>query len=60
LNHDVLAFDPTLFASVANVLSHTQDVNGNAVITFDSGDTVTLLGITTAQLSAHQNDIHII
>ena len=60
LNHDVLNFDPTLFANVANVLSHTHDVNGNAVITFDSADTVTLLGITTAQLSAHQNDIHII
>jgi hypothetical protein len=60
LNHDVLAFDHTLFASVANVLSHAQDINGNAVITFDGGDTVTLVGIKTAQLLAHQNDIHII
>jgi hypothetical protein len=60
LNHDVVAFDHTLFASVANVLSHAQNINGNAVITFDSGDTVTLVGIKTAQLLAHQNDIHII
>ncbi len=60
LNHDVLAFDHTLFASVANVLSHAQNINGNAVITFDSGDTVTLVGIKTAHLLAHQNDIHII
>ena len=60
LNHDVLAFDHTLFASVANVLSHAENIHGNAVITFDSGDTVTLVGIKTAQLLAHQNDIHII
>jgi hypothetical protein len=60
VNHDVLAFDHTLFANVAAILSHTHDVAGNAVITFDSHDTVTLLGITTAQLSAHQNDFHII
>ena len=60
LNHDVLSFDPTLFANVASVLSHTHDVSGNAVITFDSADTVTLVGITTAQLSANQNAIQII
>ena len=60
LNHDVLTFDPILFADAASVLSQTHDVNGNAVITFDRADTVTLVGITTAQLSANQNDIHII
>ena len=60
LNHDVLTFDHSLFASVAEILSHTQDVHGNAVVTFDSADTVTLVGITTAQLTGHQNDFHII
>ena len=53
LANDVLAFDQNLFPSVADVLNHTADVKGNAVITYDGADTVTLLGITTAQLAEH-------
>ena len=53
LANDVLAFDQNLFGSVADVVSHTADVKGNAVITYDGADTVTLLGITTAQIAGN-------
>ena len=60
VNADVLAFDHTLFATVADILNHTKDVKSNAVIAYDGTDTVTLTGVTKAQLEAHQSDLLII
>ncbi|MDB5570223.1 MAG: calcium-binding protein, partial [Hyphomicrobiales bacterium] len=66
-DHDVLAFDHTI-AALAGVhtdaelatyiLSHTRDVNGSAVITFDSLNSITLSDVTKAQLT--MVDFHLI
>jgi Ca2+-binding RTX toxin-like protein len=55
-NKDELAFNHALFAqdTAAFVLSHTHDTSGGAVIVVDSHDTVTLVGVTVAQLQAAQ------
>jgi hypothetical protein len=60
VNHDVLALSHTLFTNdtVAQVLSQTHDTGAGAVITVDAHDTITLLGVTTAQLAAHPSDFH--
>jgi Ca2+-binding RTX toxin-like protein len=57
---DSLTFDHTIFADAAAVMAATQDVNGNAVIAHDANTTVTLTGVTTAQLNTHQNDFHFV
>jgi len=38
--------------SAANVLANTSDVNGNAVVNFGGGNTLALIGVTKASLSA--------
>jgi Ca2+-binding RTX toxin-like protein len=52
--HDVIAFDRTLFtnATGAQVINQAHDSNGNAVIVVHATDTVTLIGVTVAQLHA--------
>ena len=61
-NQDELAFNHALFAqsTAAFVLSHTHDTSAGAVIVADPHDTVTLVGVTVAQLQAAQttNWIH--
>jgi hypothetical protein len=59
LDHDSLNFSHTLFTNAQQAIAHTHDVNGNAVITIDAADSVTLSGVTTAQLTAHLSDFHI-
>jgi probable HAF family extracellular repeat protein len=56
VNHDVIAFDHTLFSNdtVSQVLSQMHDTNAGAVIAVDAHDTVTLAGVTVAQLQAAQ------
>jgi hypothetical protein len=49
---DPIQFDHAVFANFNTVLANTTDVGGNAVIKFDVNDTVTLQGVTRAQLSA--------
>ncbi len=57
-NQDVLAFDHTLFThdTAAQVLSQAHDSSAGAVIVVDSHDTVTLTGVTVAELQAAQLD----
>lgn len=55
--HDTLSLSRSEFSSVAQVLNHTQDVNGSAEITVGQHDTITLQNVTTAELKAHQTDI---
>lgn len=51
---DVIAFDAALFADVDAVMANTADDGlGNAVITYDDGNTVTLSGVSKAQLVAN-------
>lgn len=61
VNEDVIALDHTLFANAtaAQVLSQTHDSNAGAVIVVDHADTITLPGLTVAQLSGHLSDFHL-
>ncbi len=56
VNNDMIVFNSAEFSNVAAVELHTTAVNGNAVVTLDSGDTITLSGITVAQFEAHSTD----
>jgi Ca2+-binding RTX toxin-like protein len=60
INQDVIAFDRTLFANAtpAQVLSQTHDSSAGAVIAVDASDTLTLTGVTVAQLQSHASDFH--
>jgi Ca2+-binding RTX toxin-like protein len=57
---DSITLSQTLFPvdTVAEILSHTHDTNAGAVIVVDPHDTITLHGVTTAQLVAHSSDFH--
>ena len=54
--HDTLSLSSSEFSSIAQVLSHTHDVNGGAEIKVGPHDTITLQNVTKAELQAHQND----
>jgi hypothetical protein len=56
VNQDVLAFSHTLFTNdtASQVLSQTHDSKAGAVIVADAHDTITLVGVTVAQLQAAQ------
>jgi len=56
VNTDAIQFDKSLFTSVGDILSHTTNSAGSAVIADSHGDSVTLLGVTLAQLQGHQAD----
>jgi hypothetical protein len=56
---DFLQFKTSIFANASTVLNATQDDgHGNAVITIDAHDTITLGGVSKAQL--HAADFHIL
>jgi Ca2+-binding RTX toxin-like protein len=62
VNHDILAFSHAIAAftndTAGQILSQTHDTHAGAVIAVDAHDTITLLGVTTAQLAAHPSDFH--
>lgn len=60
VNNDVLQLDKSLFASVTDILNHTTNSAAGAVINYGYGDTITLTGVTLAQLQTHQSDFHLI
>jgi VCBS repeat-containing protein len=54
---DVIEIDRTVFADFQALLAVTQDDgNGNAVVTADPNDTITIKNVTVAQLVQHQGD----
>jgi Ca2+-binding RTX toxin-like protein len=58
---DVLQLDHTIFADVAAMIAHTADnVQGDAVITADANDWITLHGVSTVTLQQHLNEFHIV
>jgi VCBS repeat-containing protein len=59
MNNDVIQFDRSLFASTSDVFSHATNTPSSAMITDNHGDSVTLLGVTLAQLQGHQGDFHL-
>jgi hypothetical protein len=55
----VIEIDHTVFADIQALLTATHDDgNGNAVITADAHDGITLKNVTVAQLVQHQGDFH--
>ena len=58
--HDRLTFLSSDFSSVAQVLNHTSDVDGNAEIQVGRRETVTLLGVTKDNLAAHPGDFRFV
>jgi VCBS repeat-containing protein len=56
VKHDSIQFDTSLFTSIADILSHTSNnAAGNAVIDAGLGDTVELVGVSTASLIANSS-----
>src|SRR5262249_56044330 len=52
LPHDVIEFDPSVFANFAAVMAATtDDGQGNTTITLDGSDSIALIGVTKANLS---------
>jgi fibronectin-binding autotransporter adhesin len=63
VNKDVLELDHSLFGpSVQDVLNsaHAANANHDTVLLDAAHETITLKGVTLAQLTAHQNDFHIV
>jgi hypothetical protein len=58
--NDIIQLDKSVFAGVSDVLARTADSVNGAVISDGHGDTITLSGITFAQLQAHQSDFHLV
>jgi hypothetical protein len=56
---DVIEIDHTVFADFQALLTAARDDgHGNAVITADPHDTITVKNVTVAQLVQHQGDFH--
>ncbi len=63
VNKDVLELDHSLFgASTQDVLNgaHAANANHDTVLVDAAHETITLKGVTLAQLTVHQNDFHIV
>jgi Ca2+-binding RTX toxin-like protein len=60
VSQDILAFDHMLFANAtaAQVLSQTHDSSKGAVIVVDAHETITLTGVSVAELQGHWSDFH--
>jgi hypothetical protein len=56
---DVIEIDHTVFADFQALLAATHDDgSGNAVITANPNDNITIKNVTVAQLVQHQTDFH--
>jgi VCBS repeat-containing protein len=60
VNADVIQIDTSVFQTVADLLAHTSDTAAGAVINDGKGDTITLTGVTRAQLQARAGDFHLV
>jgi Ca2+-binding RTX toxin-like protein len=60
VSHDVIEIDHTVFSGFADLMAHTADVGGHAVISVDPSNTntITLNGVATAALT--QADFHFV
>ena len=56
--HDVIDFAATLFPNYATLSSQMTQVGSAVVITYDGSDTVTLIGVKLASLSAADFNFH--
>jgi VCBS repeat-containing protein len=62
VSKDAIEIDHSLFRNVQDILAAAQPSNhgSDTVITDTAHDTITLKGVTIAQLTAHQNDFHFV
>ncbi|HEU0146444.1 MAG TPA: hypothetical protein VFR21_06160, partial [Bradyrhizobium sp.] len=61
VSRDALVLDHSLFGPTARDVLNGAQASGNDTILIDAAhDTITLKGVTIAQLAAHQNDFHIV
>ncbi|MGV7219595.1 Ig-like domain-containing protein [Bradyrhizobium sp. UFLA05-112] len=60
IHEDTLEFDHSIFRSTHDILAHTTNTAAGAAISDGQGGTVTLLGVTTAELHAHEHDFHLV
>jgi RTX calcium-binding nonapeptide repeat (4 copies) len=56
VHNDLLQFGSSMFSSVSDIIGHTTDTAGGALITGANGLAITLQGVTTAQLQSHLGD----
>lgn len=58
---DTIQFDHTLFADVNDIIAHTtNDGSGNAVVTLDASNTVTIDNMTVALLQQRNDSFHLV
>jgi hypothetical protein len=57
---DIIQIDHTVFADIQHLLDPTHDVAGNAVITADANNSITLHDVIKSQLLQHPGDFHFI
>jgi Ca2+-binding RTX toxin-like protein len=60
LNNDAIQFDRSIFATSAELFSHTLNTAAGAVIDDTNGNTLTLSGVTLAQMQAHANSFYFV
>jgi hypothetical protein len=56
--NDAIQINKALFASAIDLLNHTTDSASGAIIAASATDQITLVGVTKAQLMAHQADFY--
>ena len=59
VSNDVIQFDKSIFQLVSAIAAHTLESAAGAVINDGHGDSVTLAGVSAAQLSANPSVFHL-
>jgi VCBS repeat-containing protein len=57
---DAIQFDASIFATSADLFANTSDSGAGAIVHDGSGNTVTLSGVTLAQMQAHANSFYFV
>lgn len=60
INNDVIQFDKSVFQLVSAIAADTSDSPAGAVITGGHGDSITVAGVTAAQLAANPGVFHLV
>jgi VCBS repeat-containing protein len=60
INNDAIQFDQSIFAATTDLFSHTSDTAAGAFINDNNGNTLTLAGVTLAQMQAHANSFYFV
>ena len=62
VNKDTIGIDHTLVANLSALLASAQPINSghDTILTDAFHDTITLAGVTVAQIQAHQSAFHLV